>query len=140
MVPNKKIKIILLSLPILVLVHGIEEYIVGLRIAVSESMVTGVSLLPVFSNLSKFQSIYIVYIIMQVILFTVIAALLTDLKKLRIFVLLIIGLLPIYQTHHIIEAVINLKYNPGLYTSFLFFFIGIVYIKEMVILSKKKPN
>jgi hypothetical protein len=136
---NKKLKIIFYLLPLIVLIHGVEEYLMGLKMGVTISTLTGPSLMPALSNFSKFQAIYIVYMIMQVILFAVIAILFSNFEKLKLGLLTLIGFLFIYQCHHIVEGIMYFKYNPGFYTSFLFLIAGIFYWKELLKQFATKP-
>ena len=125
-------KKILIFLPFLVLIHGIEEYYFGLQYQASEAILTGASLLPLFSHLNTNQAIYIVYIIMQVLLFVAVALFMSGNKKAKKILLMVIGLLFIYQAHHIIETLISFQYNPGLVTSILFVILGYYYWKNIL--------
>ena len=134
---SKKLKVILYLLPLIVLVHGVEEYYMGLKGEISAQMLTGLSFMPTISNFPKLQAIYITYMIMQVILFVVIAILFSNSEKFKLGLLTLVGFLFIYQCHHIAESIIYFKYNPGLFTAPLFLIAGIFYWKEIYLMFIK---
>ena len=101
----------------------------GLKGQISADMLNGVSFMPTISSFPKLQA----YMIMQIILFVVIAISFSNSEKLKLGLLTLIGFLFLYQCHHIIEAILHLKYNPGLFTAFLFLIAGIFYWKEVKI-------
>ena len=126
-------------MPLIVLVHGVEEYYMGLKGRISADMLTGVSFMPTISSFPKLQAIYIVYIIMQVILFVIIAISFSNSEKLKLGLLTLIGFLFIYQCHHIVEGILHLKYNPGFFTAFLFLIVGFFFWKELLKKFTAKP-
>jgi len=133
---SRKLRFLLSSFPLIVLLHGFEEYLMGLFSGTSAQMVNGTSLLPFFASLNQDQAIYVVYFVMLFLFSITIALVFSDSRKAQLLVLTTLGLYCIYQTHHLFEAIPSLQYNPGLVTSLLYVIWGAMFWKELLHLYK----
>ena len=115
--------IFLLSIPIFIL-HGMEEYITGF---------TQVD--PIFLwvfrpllDMSVNQATFLVFQIMLGVLLIVSALLILG-EKWQRRMIIIPGLLYIFEFHHLYEAIIRKTYYPGLITALFFPFVAFFFWK-----------
>lgn len=122
---TKKLKIIFgLSIPVFIM-HGIEEFITHFYDSDSHSQ----AIFGVFSSLSNHGATFVVFQIMLWLLL-IIGFLLILGGRWQFYTFSIIGVVYLYELHHIIKAVMVQGYYPGLYTSLAFPIIAILFWKE----------
>lgn len=123
---NKLKSIFLLSIP-LSIVHGIEEYITGFYSTDNFSKLF-------FSYSENMGSIEAAFITFQVMfwLILIISAILITKPKWQIYIMLIPGLIYIFELHHLVKAVMVLSYYPGALTALFFPIIGFFYWQQLL--------
>ena len=116
-------KLVKLSI-FLFIIHAFEEYYTGL-----------LTIDPMFSRVSGLIKISSVtfYIAEQILL---VAFLLWGVYRPKRWVHIGIGILFIYEISHVISAIENLSYYPGLVTAVLLLIVGFVYWKELLKVNK----
>lgn len=123
---SKLQRIFLLSIPVFI-AHGIEEYITEFYTVDNFSRF-------VFSYteiMSPLQASFITFQIMIWITLILGAILITHSRWL-LYVMIIPGLVYIFELHHLVKALILLNYYPGSITGILFPFIGFFYWKQLI--------
>lgn len=124
---SKKLKVIfLVSIPVFI-AHGLEEYFTGFYNVDSHFKSTFGYLL----TLPQDQALFLLFQIM--FWFTlVISLILISSTKWQLHIMIIPGLIFIYELHHIYEAFMIGSYYPGLVTSIAFPVIGFLFWKEIL--------
>lgn len=126
MISNKLQHIFLLSIPVFIS-HGIEEYVTRFYDTDNFSRF-------VFSyseTMSPLQASFFTFQIM-VWLLLILGAILITRQKWQLYVMLIPGLVYIFELHHLLKALISLSYYPGVITGALFPFIGFFYWRQLI--------
>ena len=132
MISEKLKKIFLISIPVFI-AHGTEEYIMGLyKIDSHVHFMFGY-----FENLPSMQAVFLLFQIM-LWLTLIISYILISGEKWQLRMMVIPGLVYIYELHHIYKAVLVGGYYPGLITALLFPIIGFFFWKEIVGCFKQK--
>lgn len=119
-------QIFLLSIPVFI-AHGIEEYITEFYNIDNFSRF-------VFSyteTMSPLQASFITFQIM-IWLLLILGAIFITRPKWLLYIMIIPGLMYIFEIHHLVKALMLLNYYPGLVTSILFPFIGFFYWKQLI--------
>lgn len=125
MVTKKLINLFGISIPLFI-IHGLEEYFNGLYNIDSHVKF----MFGYFQNMSSLQSSFLLLQIMLWVLL-VISFLLLKQKGIKIL-LIFLGLVYIYELHHIIKAIEVGGYYPGLITGLGFPLIGYFYWRELI--------
>lgn len=126
MISDRLKNIFLISIPLFI-IHGVEEYITGFYL-----------ISPIFKVLfigQRFENIYqSAFFTFHIMLWLclIISYLLLIGGKWVIRLMVLLGLIYIFEIHHIIDALIVRDYYPGLITSFVFPIIAFFYWKELV--------
>lgn len=127
MILSSRLKtIFLLSIPVFI-AHGIEEYITEFYNIDKFSRF-------VFSyteTMSPLQASFITFQIMIWILL-IFGAIFITRPKWMLYIMIIPGLIYLFELHHLFKALISLNYYPGLITAILFPFIGFYYWKQLI--------
>ena len=124
MISKKSQLFFLISIPIFI-IHGLEEYFAGFaNVDPVFKTVFGFLGLPV-SNLSFF----IFQIVFWIILISVYLSLRKGHQLMPLMVLL--GLVFVFEIHHIFRAIAIQSYYPGLVTSFFFPVVGFLFWREL---------
>lgn len=119
---------LIFGLSILVFIaHGIEEFITHFYDSDSHSQ----AIFGIFSSLSNHGATFVIFQIMLWLLLTISLLLLLG-GKWQFYTFSIIGIIYIYEFHHIIKAIGAQGYYPGLYTSLAFPIIAILFWLEWV--------
>ncbi|MBS3148564.1 HXXEE domain-containing protein [Candidatus Woesearchaeota archaeon] len=125
MVSKKLQQLFLISIPLFV-VHGLEEYWTGFYNVDPIFKIVFNS----FGTMNLFQALFLLFQIMLWALF--IFSYLILRKKWLIGLMAILGVVFIFEIHHLIEAVILRAYYPGSISALLFPIIGFFYWKELI--------
>lgn len=125
-VSNKLKSIFLLSIP-LSIIHGIEEYITGFYATDNFSKL----FFSYSNNMNSIQSSFITFQVM-IWLILIISAILITKPKWQLYIMLIPGLIYIFELHHLVKAIIVFSYYPGALTAFLFPIIGFFYWQQLL--------
>ena len=129
---TNKLKIIFgTSIPLFV-VHGTEEYMTHFYNVDTHYQ----NIFGFLFGLSNQAAIFITFQVLLWILLVVSFLLILG-EKWQLNILAIIGLVYIYELHHIYKAMVVGGYYPGLYTAFLFPFLAFFFWKEWFINWKK---
>jgi len=130
---SKRIQNLFLLSIVLFIAHGIEEYFTGFyNVDTFFKFV-----FQFFETMSVFQATFLLFQIMVWIL--LIVSYLLIFKKDWILVLLtILGLVFIFELHHLIKAVMLWEYYPGSIVAIFFPILGFFYWKELIRLYKTK--
>jgi len=125
--PTKKLKrLFLISIPIFI-THGLEEYFTDFyNIDSFSKFVFGY-----FKSMSVYQATFLLFQIM-IWLLLIISFLLISGNKWQLRLMVIPGLLYVFEFQHIIKALESSSYYSGLITSLLFPIIGFFYWKELI--------
>ena len=124
---TKKLKnIFLISIPVFI-AHGLEEYFTGFyNIDSFSKFVFGH-----FESMSIYQATFLIFQIM-IWLLLVISFLLISNNKWQLRLMIIPGLIYIFEIHHIIKALTSFSYYSGLITALPFPIIGFFFWKELL--------
>lgn len=124
---SKKLKnIFLVSIPVFI-AHSLEEYFTNFyNIDLISKFVFGY-----FEKMSIYQATFLLFQIM-IWLLLIISYLLINNEKWQLRLMIIPGLIYIFELHHIIKSLIIWNYYPGLITSLLFPIIGFLFWKELL--------
>lgn len=114
MITNTLQRIFALSIPVFIL-HGIEEFVTHFYDIDSHDQ----AIFGLLSSLSTHGATFVVFQIMFWLLL-IIALLLLMGKKYQFYTFSIIGIVYLYESHHILKAISAGGYYPGLYTSLAF--------------------
>lgn len=128
----KSLLVVLWSFPLIILIHGAEEFMAGLSNGTAAQLRNYASLLPVLDMLNKEQAVYIVYILLLLVISLAIPLLLSKKRPAILSVLCILGFYFLYQIHHITEGIWFWRYNPGLVSSFLYLVAGYYFWKGFI--------
>ena len=126
MISQKLKNIFLLSIPLFI-AHGIEEYLTGLYKVDSHVK----SMFGYFEHLAPLQATFLIFQIMLWLLL-IVSYLLIRSEKWQLWLMIIPGVIFIYELHHFYKAFDVGGYYPGLITALLFPVIGGFYWKEWV--------
>ncbi len=126
MISDKLKRIFLISIPIFV-AHGLEEYLTGLYKTDSHVKF----MFRYFASLTPMQATFLMFQIMLWFLL-IIGYLLILNDKWRLRLMVIPGIIFIYELHHIYKALGVGGYYPGLITALLFPIIGVYFWKELL--------
>lgn len=126
MISQKLKSIFLLSIPVSI-VHGIEEYITGFYATDNFAKF----FFSYAENMSLAQASFVIFQIMFWLILIISAILITKPKS-QIYVMVIPGLIYIFELHHLIKASMILGYYPGSLTAIFFPFIGFFYWKQLI--------
>lgn len=124
---SKKLKtIFLVSIPLFI-AHGLEEYFTNFyNIDPISKFVFGY-----FEKMSIYQATFLLFHIMFWLLLIISYLLITN-EKWQLRLMIIPGLIYIFELHHIIKYLITWNYYPGLITALLFPVIGLLFWKELI--------
>jgi len=123
---SRKLKLFfLLSIPLFIL-HGSEEYLTGFYNIDSFSKFV----FHYSEGMSVMQATFLTFQFVWWLLLIVVAFVLLR-KNWQLYLMTLFGIVFIFELHHIVKAVINLGYYPGLITGLLFPVIGFFYWKEL---------
>lgn len=125
MISSKLKKIFTISIPVFV-VHGLEEYFTGFyRVDPHFKFFFGI-----LDTMSVSQSTFLVFQIMLWLALAVFALLVTS-EKWRFRLMMLPGLIYIYELHHFWSAFDEGGYYPGVITALAFPIIGFFFWKEL---------
>lgn len=124
---SQKLKTIFLLSISLSIIHGIEEYITGFYATDNFSKL----FFSYSENMSAIQSSFVTFQAMFWLIL-IIPAILIIRPKWQIYVMVIPGLIYIFEFHHLITALMIFGYYPGSLTAILFPFIGFFYWKQLI--------
>ena len=125
---GSRLKKIFLASALLFIAHGIEEYLTGFyQVDPQFAFIFK----PLFS-MSVPQASFLLFQITLGITFILTAILLIN-EKWRIRLLILPGFFLFYEVHHIIRALGDGGYYPGLVTAILLPVLGIVFWKELLV-------
>jgi hypothetical protein len=123
---SKKLKTIFaLSIPIFI-AHGLEEYLVGFY---NVDNIFKFVFRP-FEIMTVLQATFLLFQIM-IWLLLIISFLLISNEKWKLRLMIIPGLVYIFELHHIWKALILWDYYPGVITAIIFPIIGFLFWKEL---------
>ncbi|MFZ2523515.1 MAG: HXXEE domain-containing protein [Minisyncoccia bacterium] len=130
MISNKLKTIFALSIPLFI-AHGIEEFATHFYdIDTHDQAIFGL-----LSSLSNHGATFVVFQIMFWILL-IVSFLLILSEQWRLRVMIIPGLIYVYELHHLYKAIAVGGYYPGLVTALLFPVIGYFFWRELLKLYK----
>lgn len=112
------------SVPVFI-AHGIEEFLTHFYDIDSHDQ----AIFGLFSSLSTHGAMFVVFQIMFLLLL-IISLLLLMGNKWQFYTLSLIGIVYVYELHHIIKAISVGGYYPGLYTSLAFPVLAVLFWKE----------
>lgn len=122
---SKKLKIIfLISIPLFV-VHGVEEYFTGFYNVDAWDQ----SIFQPFMSLSVHQAMFATFQIMFWLLLAV-SFLLVVGGRWQFRLLAVLGIIYVFELHHVFKALLVGGYYPGLITALAFPFIAFFFWKE----------
>ncbi len=126
MITNRLKAIFVLSIPVFI-AHGLEEIYMGFFDIDSQVAF-------VFGKLAGLPEMKGIFILFQIMLwFTlIVSAFLIGNEKWRLRLMIIPGLIYIYEFYHFYRAIEIGGYYPGLVTAFLFPVVGYFYWKELL--------
>ena len=126
MISNKLKTIFIISIPIFI-AHGVEEIYTGLFNVDSH-------VAYMFGKLATLPEMKAIFVLFQIMLwFTlIVSALLISNEKWRLRLMIIPGLVYIYELHHFWKAFETWGYYPGLITAIAFPVIGFFFWKELI--------
>jgi len=130
MIPQKLKNLFLLSI-LLFIVHGLEEYFTGFYN--TDSHVQFV--FAYFAQMAPLQATFLMFQIMLWLLL-IVSYLLIRGERWQLWLLLIPGIIFIYELHHFYKALTIGGYYPGLVTALLFPIVGYLYWREWLKLAK----
>ena len=116
----------LISIP-LVIAHGLEEYFTGFYNVDSIFHF----MFRYFQNMSIFQATFLLFQIMLWFLL-VISYLVLIRGKWLLSLMTFLGLIYIFEIHHLIKSLVSWTYYPGAITALLFPVIGFLFWKELI--------
>ncbi len=125
MISNKLKIIFAISLPVFI-AHGLEEIYMGFFDIDSQVAF-------MFGKLISLPEMKAIFVLFQIMLWfmLIVSALLIWSEKWRLRLMIIPGLVYVYEFYHLWKAVSAGGYYPGLITAFLFPVIGYFYWKEL---------
>ena len=126
MISTKLRKFFLISI-VLFIIHGLEEYFTGFY---DVDPIFKYFFGP-FERMSNLQALFLLFQIMLWLLL-IISLLLIASKKWQLSLMIIPGLVYIFELHHIYKAVTVGGYYPGLITALAFPFIAFYFWKELI--------
>ncbi|MDO8620534.1 MAG: HXXEE domain-containing protein [bacterium] len=126
MISTRLKNIFILSVPVFI-AHGLEEYFAGFYAVDSHVDF----MFRYFYTLPTPQAIFLLFQIMLWVTL-IIAALLISGEKWQLRLLVIPGLVYIYELHHFLKALVVGGYYPGLVTAVAFPIIGVLFWKELI--------
>ncbi len=131
MISQRLKTIFLISIPLFI-VHGLEEYFQGLYLVDSHVDF-------VFGYLYTLATPQALFLFFQIALWSllIVTAILISRDTWRLRMMIIPGLIYIYELHHIREALSLGDYYPGLITAILFPLIAFFYRKELIQIYRK---
>ena len=124
---SKKLKLLfLLSIPLFI-THGLEEYFTGFfNIDPIFKFV-----FQYFENMTVFQATFLLFqIMLWLFLITFFFLILGGKWPLRLMVIL--GVVLIFELHHIIRTIVEWSYYPGTITALLFPILAFFFWKELI--------
>ncbi len=131
MITNRLRIIFALSVPVFIM-HGVEEFMTHFYdIDAHDQAIFGL-----LSSLSMHGATFVVFQIMFWLLLIVSLLLLIG-NKWQFYTLTLIGVIYVYELHHIYKAISVGGYYPGLYTSLAFPVIAVLFWKEWLQAKKQ---
>lgn len=131
MISNKLKTIFALSIPLFI-AHGIEEFATHFYDTDAwDQAIFG----NLFGNLSTHGATFVTFQVMLWLLL-IVSYLLISSEQWRFRLMFILGIIFIYELHHLYKAVMLGGYYPGLVTALLFPVIGYFYWRELLRLHK----
>ena len=124
---SKRLKnIFVISIPIFI-AHGLEEYFTEFFNVdkISRFVFSPLETMPVL------QANFLLFQIMLWLVFVVFALLISS-EKWRLRLMIIPGLIYIFELHHLWKALMSWGYYPGLITAFIFPIIGFLFWRELL--------
>ncbi|MEK7480120.1 MAG: HXXEE domain-containing protein [Patescibacteria group bacterium] len=132
---TKKLKTIFGFSILLFILHGLEEFFTHFYDVDAFDQ----RIFSIFSNLSIHGATFATFQIMFWLLLTISFLLILG-EKWQFRVLAIAGLIYIYELHHILKAVSEWGYYPGLITALGFPFVAVLFWKEWLKVYKTFKN
>lgn len=124
---SKKLKtVFLISIPVFI-AHGLEEYFNGFYNVDSSFKF----FFHYFETMSVPQATFLLFQIM-IWLLLIVSFLLILNGKWQLRLMVVLGLIYIFELHHLWKAFISWSYYPGAITSIAFLIIGFVFWKELL--------
>jgi hypothetical protein len=130
---SKRLKIIFfISIPVFI-AHGLEEYVTEFYdIDSFTRFVFGL-----FEKMSVSQATFLLFQVMVWLLIIISAFLIAD-SQWQFRLMVIPGLVYIFELYHLVKSLSILSYYPGLITAFAFPFIGYYFWREYIRILKTK--
>ena len=132
MISQKLKNIFILSIPVFI-PHGLEEYFTGFYLV---DPIFKFALGPLLT-LPTSQATFLLFQLMLWLLLIISYIILKQGRALLIF-MTFIGLIFIFELHHLLEAIFSMNYYPGTLTALLFPILGFFYWKELIQNWKKR--
>ncbi len=124
---SRKLKTIFgLSIPLFIL-HGIEEYRTGFY---SDNKLYQFVFQP-FLEMSWHQVMFATFQVMLWLLL-IVSFLLVASERWRLRLMVVLGLVYVFELHHIWKAVVSWSYYPGLITAIPLIIVGFFFWKELL--------
>lgn len=128
---TKKLKLIFgLSIPVFI-AHGVEEYMTHFN----EINPPDQAIFGLLSSLPNHGATFVAFQLMFWLILIVSLLLLLG-GRLQFYTFSIIGVVFLYEIHHIIKAVVGQSYYPGVYTSLAFPVFAALFWREWVRANK----
>ena len=126
MISQKLKTLFFISIPIFI-THGLEEYFAGFYNIDSHVKF----MFGYFNTLPTSQAVFLLF---QIMLWfaLIISALLISSEKWQLWLMIIPGLVYIYELHHFWKALVWGSYYPGVITAIAFPIIGFLFWKELL--------
>ncbi len=134
MLTPRLITIFGISIPVFAL-HGMEEFATHFYDVDAQSQ----AIFGIFNSMSNHGATFLVFQLMLWLLLTVSFLLLLG-KSVQFYLLGIVGLVYLYEMHHVYKAVTLASYYPGLITSLAFPVIAYFFWKEWMSVYKKSSR
>ncbi|HLD04667.1 MAG TPA: HXXEE domain-containing protein [Candidatus Nanoarchaeia archaeon] len=132
MITKKLQTLFLFSIPLFI-AHGLEEYFTGFYLV---DPIFKFALGPLLT-LPTSQATFLLFQLMLWLLLIISYIILKQGRALLIF-MTFIGLIFIFELHHLLEAIFSMNYYPGTLTALLFPILGFFYWKELIQNWKKR--
>lgn len=108
-------------------VHGAEEYLTGFYNTDSFSRF----FFQIFESMSSLQATFLLFQICIAILLTVVYLLLRDGKPV-LYLATFLGLIFLFELHHLVKAVMVQSYYSGIISAIFIYVLGYFYWKELI--------
>ncbi len=119
-----KFELIFLVLTSVFIIHGLEEYL-------TEFYKIDWSYRLIFGNLSDIPQIFLAYQASLWLLLLLTYVLLKRGKRIS-WLLIVLGVMSVFELQHVYAAIVSQSYYPGLITSLFFPIVGFFFWKELL--------